>query len=85
MTDELRSVINRDHMLIPNTEHQNNQRKLSELIYKLKSFSLEELQEGCVREGIGIFDSHQTLKDYLDELVFLGLLKYEWNRYSFKE
>ena len=61
-----------------------NRYRLSELIYDLGVFTSNELVEAFRKSqdgGIAI-DGGQTIRDYLDELSAIGVLRYEYDLYT---
>jgi hypothetical protein len=62
-----------------------NQRQLVRLIHSLDSFTEERLVEELERESIDgelAMDMQRSLRDYLKELVAVGVLRYRRGSYS---
>ncbi|MFL6293548.1 MAG: hypothetical protein ACJ759_21860, partial [Thermoanaerobaculia bacterium] len=61
-----------------------NRRRLVDLIYSLDSFTPEELIDMFRKESGGsvTIDVQHTLREYLNELSELGVLRFEHGRYS---
>ncbi len=76
-------VIGREYRTASIKRFDVNRQRFLELIYAMKNFSKEEiLHEFSSSNCDTQIDTHQTLEDYLEEMVSLGLLRLEYGRYS---
>ncbi|HOX96372.1 MAG TPA: hypothetical protein PLI45_03240 [Candidatus Woesebacteria bacterium] len=89
MSEKLReypsSLIEHEYRTVSIAHHQENLRKIHNLIHRLNSFTIWELKDACRQEKIGPFDVSETLEELLNSLVEKGLLRYEFQTYTVKD
>jgi hypothetical protein len=69
------------------TEYNNNRKKLADLIFRLRSFTEQELTDkfAKIKEGNGDIGGVQTIHDFLDDLRELDVLGFEAGRYFHRQ
>lgn len=75
-------VIDRNYRTLNIQRFDDNRKRLRDLIYKMRTFTSDELYNEFSKGGDTIIDTEQTFDDYLKQLVFSGLLRYEFGRYE---
>lgn len=76
-------VIGREYRTSSIKRLDKNRQRFVDLIYSLGNFSKDEiLHEFSSKNCDTLIDTQQTLEEYLDEMVALGLLRLEFGRYS---
>jgi hypothetical protein len=62
----------------------NNRQRFQELIWTLGTFTENEIIDRFIQSGSGdtAIDTNQTIEDYLQQMVYIGVLKFEFGRYT---